>query len=315
MSILSKQSQLLLSDGTYKSIVDIQENDKIMNMWMEPISIKKKLTVTHNMTQIHYNNWYEPLYCSVSTKLITNNLEKDIEKIQWTSIDNIHENTLLYTNKNNTIFPDDFKFEYTDDLILEPTYNLGFIYGMYAGFGNIIDNQVEFLFGPNDNLVDIIKNTMKDILQVDVNVEKVNNNNKITCNDENLVNLFKEFSSKIDKNIPYKFLCNNVNYLQGIFDGLIDYDDSTKTSRFITTSEKLAQTFILLCNILDLSCENTVNKIKSINMYLLTVKYEKQNCFGQIHKIVKDSLDTEGYILFTDCPTQSVVVNNIIVHL
>jgi hypothetical protein len=315
MSILSKYSNVMLYNGLYKSIADVEENDIIMNMWLEPV-IVNKIQIVNNvkMTEINYNNWYCPLYCSQNTNIIINNKQDDVNKIRLESVDKLN-NDIIFKVAGETPFIDNFTYKFTDKINLTPSYDLGYIFGMYIGFGYINSGLVHFIFGPNETLLETMKNYLSNLFDIQVLNEKMEGNNIIICKSKELVKLFTQFGFNLNKTIPREFLCNNVDYIKGIFDGLIEYDINTNICKFMTMSEKIAQLFILLCNMLNLPCENDSNILNDTVVYNFIIRYTDSSVMGKVNTIVKDKVECDGYMLDVDCDTKSIVVNGIIVKL
>ena len=76
----------------------------------------------------------------------------------------------------------------------------------------------------------------------------------ISCYNKSFTKLLKEFSKRTNKFLPKKYYCKNKDYIQGLFDGLIDSDGNieiTNTKKYIynltNTSKYILELFYWCC--------------------------------------------------------------------
>ena len=305
-------------------------------------------------------------------KLLDKNTRTGETKYKWRVLDDIDENKqfLLMPRQYNWKLEENFTIDlsvYTDYIrgrfgatcietinekktifnrFLESTYDLGYIFGMFLGNGtshltinkknNCEGGDVSWTL--NKNRPDIIKklyNSMLNILNYECSIIDINNSKKIICYNKCLTKLFLEFGKKTDKHLPEKYYCKNINYIQGLYDGLID-SNGTKEKyanntvfRFDNTSKSNIELFYWCCLNLNISfsssnCGKKTGNLKGLNKDNLndcfSIKTHTMNRFTKdyVYSCVKQNSKTrelvETYDLEIDCETHSFIANNTIVH-
>src|SRR5690606_27410830 len=111
-----------------------------------------------------------------------------------------------------------------------PSYSLGYIFGTFLGDGNTHlsvyrkskRGSVHWSFGLEETeiankLADAIESIIGKRPSVTIKDKKVLSVNLFS---KQWAEFFHMFGKRTNKHLPEKFLCNNKNYLTGIFDGL-----------------------------------------------------------------------------------------------
>ncbi len=289
-------------------------------------------------------------------------------KYKWKEIDNIDKESMM------TLMPryiewklqDDFKIDladYTarseiteDSIITQPgnikinrfinsSYDLGYILGTYVGDGNaklsLYQNSergsCHWSFGINEkDIADKLQKAIFNLLNYECKISiKDNKVLSVNCYNKTFTRLLMECNKKTEKHLPSKYYCKNKEYIQGLFDGLIDSDGSVEIGRsklcnysFTNTSTKLLELYYWCCINLGYSfCgmkrKKSIGNLKGTSIENLqqgyaakthtTNRYTKDYVYGRLlskepHK------EEETWDIEVDCPTHSFIANNSIVH-
>lgn len=144
--------------------------------------------------------------------------------------------------------------------------------------------------------------------------------------------LFDEFGKKQEKHLPEKYYATDVNYLQGIYDGLVDSDGNTSkrsgTTSVASTSEQIIE-LIYFCNlVLGHSTGASyrpahIGHIKGQRCHMsasykarthATKKHTKDYFFSRITHYQKPEDPQQVYDLEIDDDDHTFIANNCIVH-
>ena len=304
-------------------------------------------------------------------RLLDKNTRTGETKYKWKLLDDIDENKqfLLMPKQYNWDLEENFKIDLSNYMdyykghilshtietinekktifnrFLESTYDLGYIFGMFLGNGThhlTINKKTNCEGGDiswtlNKNRPDIIEklyNSILNILNYECSIVDINNSKKIVCYNKCLTKLFLEFGKKTDKHLPEKYYCKNIDYIQGIFDGLIDSNGSKEEYnntlfKFDNTSKSNIELFYWCCLNLNISFSSSnrgkrEGNLKDINKDNLNdcfrIKTHTMNRFTKdyVYSSLKENTKTrelvETYDLEIDCETHSFIANNTIVH-
>ena len=305
-------------------------------------------------------------------KLLDKNTRTGETKYKWKLLDDIDENKqfLLMPKKYNWQIEENFKIDLSNYMdyykghilsntietinekktifnkFLESTYDLGYIFGMFLGNGthhltinkktNCEGEDISWTLNKNrPDIIEKLYNSILNILNYECSIVDINNSKKIVCYNKCLTKLFLEFGKKTDKHLPEKYYCKNIDYIQGIFDGLIDsngheekYVNNT-VFRFDNTSKSNIELFYWCCLNLNISFSSSNRgkrdgNLKDINKDNLndcfSIKTHTMNRFTKdyVYSSLKENTKTrelvETYDLEIDCETHSFIANNTIVH-
>lgn len=316
---------------------------------------------------------YNTIQSSGIAKLLdrkTNTKPKE-SKYKWKQIGDI-ENEKMFTlmpNKFEWTLPDNFTIDLSEynkggivtryaietcgnlgktkfKRYISSNYKLGYIFGTYLGDGNTRFDEnnhsgsCHWSFGLNEhNIGNKVKDYIKELLDYEsyISIRK-ENVLSVNCYNKCFTYLLNEFGKRINKQLPNKYYCKNIEYIKGLYDGLIDSDGSIEynktgsiTKSFANTSEYLIELFNWCCMNLNISFCSMKNKksignLKGANIDNLqqlssgyNVKIHTLNRFTKNYvysKVLsKELYDTqETWDIEVDCDTHSFIANNSIVH-
>jgi IMP dehydrogenase/GMP reductase len=147
--------------------------------------------------------------------------------------------------------------------------------------------------------------------------------------------LLAQFGKRHEKHLPARYLSGNPEYLQGLFDGLVDSDGHVAADGrigFRNTSARLVELFNVLCFLVHGSFPNSqteqpsagglrgtsVENCRESFKSRLNVTHEKRHT--DEYQVVKPleqrriGLAVPVYDIEVDCPTHSFIADNAVVH-
>lgn len=292
-------------------------------------------------------------------KFLHSNTKQGSSKFKWQEIGKDSQFCLLMPKNINFELDNDFEIclkkrdggngrdnQYRIDYKLKPSYNLGYVFGTFLGDGNshstIYNNSkrssIHWTFGANEKeIAEKLKNCIFEIFNKEIKIEKAANKNIIKCDFyyKPFADFLEGFGKREEKHLPPALLVNNLEYLKGIYNGLIDSDGhiENKRKRLYNTSKKIIELFNVINYILygyfpnNQMAKKSTGNLKGTNIdnikdsfiaeTLSKPKYRIGDSF-QIGKILNKSQESEVEIsvwdIEVDCPTHSFIANNAIVH-
>lgn len=283
--------------------------------------------------------------------------KSDKSKYKWRRIDETTQSTLLIPKNINFELNKDFSINFKDYFvkagnynkqnckeIIKPSYNLGYIFGTYLGdgcqnisyIGNSDRGQVSWYFGlKEDDITNKVINCLEDVFKIKGTFEKTKTINLLHAYSLPLAKFFANFGKKDKKHLPKQFFIDNIDYLTGLYDGLIDSDGHlSKDGRegFTNTSTQLMELFGFLhfklrgyypsfnqrtksignlkdCNIDNCKQGYGARGIQNPKNYL-TKDYQ----INKINNYKELEIEAETFDIEVDCETHSFIANNAIVH-
>lgn len=300
----SGSTQILSANGTFKNITSLKPGDSVLNMDGMPVNVTNINRSSSKVTNELYNKqWHTALLC-------TRNLEVLINAQIWISAGDLSKNRLSPIQYSNAL-PEKFDLKINNQITLTPTYELGLFLGLFAGYGTITTNEVEFTFGLNNELTDRVSSILTDIFHANAFIENDDYCYKIRSKSDHIIDILREFNSKIDRVIPYKYWCSDKDYVRGLFDGLIDCDSDSKIYRYIAFNKNMIEIFLWICSVLD--CGVAISHVNSGTLDIYTATIDEDDSFSQCTVADYDK-DVDVWSVTVDCPTNSIVANNMIVR-
>jgi IMP dehydrogenase/GMP reductase len=386
----SGDTKILMENGSYKNIKDIQIGEFVINKNGIPVKVinkinngfqpvlKIKTTGWHDFTYVTNNHqfWMGDLS---TTKIIKNSIQtgvskqldkltkKEQSKFKWKRVGDVNTSNyftllpkkILFNNNDDSIDLSKFLSRgiIEDELIytfgktngnkttfkrfLYPSYDLGYIFGLFLGDGNSLlkrnkmnceFGRVSWAFGINEmDIVNKLSQSLDKVIGIKpiVKISKNKNMINVFIYNKALTKLMYLFNKRENKLLPIEFYFQNSNYWDGIYDGLIDSDGvyikNSSTVSLCNTSQKIIELFQSIClrkNILFTSYKPEIRPSKLVPISkqhyivktLTTNRFTKDYRFSKIMSIKRNQKSVETWDIEVDCPTHSFIANNCIVH-
>lgn len=308
---IAGNSHVLMADKTYKTVDKVVPGDLVLNMKLEPVKVVMKgETLKSEMVQVVHENWFEPLHCSPNEEiLVIDSIKDDTCELKWVEAKDLKQGMIIMSCEEiYDTLPESGTFMGTT-----LDYSLGLLFGLYAGYGNITENRIEFTFGMNDELAIRVKSICEK-LGGEVQINRSDEMIQVRVSNEELLSHFKEFGTKMERCIPQKYWLKKSDYLQGLFEGLIDFNQEAKLCRYITVSPEMCRAFVWITASqgINFSCEG-VQSHQTFKVYPLLVRIEQDQRYLSRVLSVTNCGEEKGYYLSVACDTNSMVVNNCVV--
>ena len=190
-------------------------------------------------------------------------------------------------------------------------YDIGYIFGVYLRSPQNNTDINKFIINVcdiNSQLGDKIKNCISRILNIDCSII-IKNNNDIMIYIYNLFisDILLELGNDNYKYLPEKYYCTDINYINGLYDGLSD-SSFCKENNNIYIIELLQWCKINIDYVL-----NSDNLFLNNNDIDITNYNIKQMYVEEFHE--DDYMkEKEVWDIEVDCPTHSFIADNAIVH-
>lgn len=286
-------------------------------------------------------------------------------KISWKPIGFCENDRLLMPKKINFQLPDYFSLSlekfyesrrgFNEGLIetesIQPNYDLGYVFGTFLGDGcaSIYKTNncsgggrrntsctTTWYFGKNElNIAEKLDTALRVAFPgVNPKIKLKTNNIEVVLRNNFLTKLFKEFGKKTNKHLPKQYICQNKEYLNGLYDGLIDSDGSIlKDGRdqFANTSTQLTEQFMLFHYLLKgyypsiQKMDASVGTLRGANVSNFNSEYKARSCksvvpqtsefqVSKLYNFKRNNEVVKTYDIEVDCSTHSFIANNSIVH-
>ena len=318
-------TKILLSNGTYKNIIEVNAGDKVINKNGKSVEILNKIYKgKKNIIEIENNNfntttkvtpdhnyWIANLKdLSINTikkspvyKLLKKNTNN---KFKWEEINNIDCNKQfnLLPKKINWDLPDNYILDLVEFKNKNNLYDDKFIYIDDEKYNRYIefDENIGLIIGNYLNNLNNIKNIRSYINNFKID-EKLNSNEI----------LIKNFLNSLDNIFPNKYYNKNINFITGLYKGLLNLSNNqfNESKHYYKISKNLLEV-VYFC-ILSLGYNFKINKKNKmiINKVFNTDDY----LIGKINKIYnKENNLVDVYDLEVDSECHSFIANHSIVH-
>jgi IMP dehydrogenase/GMP reductase len=385
----NSDTRVLMANGTYKNICDINIGDEVINKNGDVVKVINKINKGIRETyKIRSNNWHDYIFVTPDhnywigdlselteirikktgkSKLLDqlNKTTPKSSKYKWQSLKEMDRRSVCLMPKNiNWKLNDNFKIDLSKYCIngeikentiitknnkinefnryISSNYNLGYIFGTFLGDGNSRLYNKNFAgasfwsFGINENN---IANKLKDCIKSELNYDcsisvKRDNVLIVSCYNKCFTKVLYSFLKKTEKHLPDEYYCSNIDYIKGLFDGLIDSDGSIEKGvkkniySLTNTSKKILELFYWCCMNLNISFSSHKNKktlgtLKGGCIDNLKDNYRiKTHTFNRFTKdyVYSEIFEKENgtsqvvWDIEVDCPTHSFIANNSIVH-
>jgi hypothetical protein len=257
------------------------------------------------MVEVYYNNWYAPLYCAEDTQLLT-----DCDLVAAKNLRLTHQ----FATHGSKAFKPVFEIDG-----YKPTFDLGYLVGIYAGYGSIQDNLIKFRFGNNPELGKQLDDLFKTIFNVDTQSSVVDDVLMVTIESPSAVAFFEPFGSKLCRSIPDEYVDDSIDYVNGLFDGLVEYNVEESVYTFVSLSKDLAETFLRLCKIKGFTMENntlTLTPDVPVHIYSLIAREDSTNTnYSALIEYNFETISRQGWSIKTNDDNNTIIANNLVVNI
>lgn len=367
-------TRILMSNGIYKNIEDVEKGDEVINKFGQSVGVRNVVcTGKKQVSKIRHNKFYVDTWATADhnywvgdlSRLSKNTIRSrgykksflvnGQENVCWKKIGRSLDDVLLFPSKIQFDMSKHFSVDlnkrrghrdnYVVDSVLVPSYELGYVFGTFLGDGcasTAISNgraqgSCHWYFGKNevatvDKLTACLINTFPNASDPVMNFSE--NMSIVHFHYKPLADFLSDFGKKENKHLPEEFFVNDVSYLNGIYDGLLD-SDGCKSGRvsFHNTSHKLIELFNIIHFIKFGSLPNSsargnaTSGLENINLKNVKTLYQSRVSKREIERRVTDNYQLvkildydEGcdlvdvYDIEVECPSHSFIANNAIVH-
>jgi inosine-5'-monophosphate dehydrogenase len=277
-------------------------------------------------------------------------------KIGWMPIGEVAQGTCLFPRQVHFELPETLTLDLTEFAIrkelqlaryrttIRESYALGYLFGAFLGDGhafiaksrNSEQGRVSWYFGAQEQeIADKLSRCVQEVTGVVPTQVAAGKLINVYLYSLQWARLLARFGKRHEKHLPADLLCANTEYLQGLFDGLVDSDGHTGADGrigFCNTSQALVELFNLLCLLLKGSLPNchvdppsadglsgtADENCRDSYRARLNVSHEKR--LTENYQVLK-LLDRQPfkialpvYDIEVDCPTHSFIADNAIVH-
>ena len=275
-------SRILMANGKYKDIVDINIGDRVINMHGKNVLVKNVFyTGVKKVLSIKNNSFYDELKITpehicylgdVSKETSVIPFKKILEKkrtnnIEWRAIStakNTKSVGLIPTNIEWDL-PNDISININNFAIrkidnekykeeIKSNYALGYIFGFFLGDGSArVDTHSEtfWTLNVNDKNLEKLCDAIQECTGKKPSIKQTKNVNIVFLYSRPWARLFCELNKKTNKELPLKYMCKNKEYLMGLYDGLLNSDGciykDTNRHFFGNTAKPLIELFNFLC--------------------------------------------------------------------
>lgn len=373
-------TRVLLSNGTYKNIELIDTGDRVINKYGYPVAVKKAWKTGYKkLARLRTNLFYEETLVTPDHRYWTG----DLSTVSKSSLDaQGYKKVLSKTRRGGKskfgwkpiregssdalMLPRQIKFELEStfsvpltkrtggnghtnvsrsvDCTMEPSYDLGYIFGLFLGDGHSQVTEYKkskrgcvhwYLGAEEDHILGKLESAVTNVLGKSLSVTRPKNIIHGILYYKPLADFLLSFGKGQGKHLPSHLLVDSPEYLRGILEGLLDSDgcasDATRMS-FYNTSPQLIELFNVVHYLVhgyfpnNRREESKVGTLKGINSDNLAPAYQARTLgrpewrlldYNQIVKVL-DYSETELYApvydIEVDCPTHSFIANNATVH-
>jgi inosine-5'-monophosphate dehydrogenase len=297
---------------------------------------------------------------TVASKGYVNVLERPTRigasKIDWKPIGEVEQGTCLFPRHVQFELPQTLTLDLTEFAIrnelqlaryhttIRESYALGYLFGTFLGDGHAFIapsrnselGRVSWYFGAQEqDIADKLSRCVQDVTGVVPTQVVAGNLINVHLYSLQWARLLARFGKRHEKHLPAELLCANAEYLQGLFDGLVDSDGYTGADGrigFCNTSRTLVELFNLLCLLLKGSLPNchveppsagglsgtSDQNCRDSYRARLNVSHTKRLTENyQVLKLLDQqpfNIALPVYDIEVDCPTHSFIADNAIVH-
>lgn len=351
-------TRILMADGSYKDISQIVIGDKVIGGNGQPTVVtnvfNKGIRPTWSYRNNRFHKWsvVTPDHLHFIGDLSSANYQqqgrleiidrltkKKKSKYTWSSLAELPSSfTLLLPHHINfSEMPSNFSLN-IENLLLTPTYELGYIFGTFLGDGSCYyavktGGQVDWSFGVNEEHIAtrlVLALNKAFGLEAKIYHPEKQNIILVVVHSVSLSRIFSEFGKRANKALPAKFWCSEKNYLRGLCDGLIASDGCLQNGElsFSNTSTKCIEQYGIIhylllgyfpgisrCDITSVDGGDTknYNQCYVANSLKLPLLAKNHQLVGIMEDDFKEK-EVEVFDIEVESEQHSFIANNVIVH-
>jgi IMP dehydrogenase/GMP reductase len=371
-------TRVLMADATYKNIEEVRAGDRVINILGEPVTVLKawctgvrdvmalrhvasaRETVVTPDHRYYLGDLSTTSPATVTSQGYVTTLQKPTRfnesKIGWHTIGEVERAALLMPRHIAFELPDRFEIDLAEFAVrihkqlaryhrmIEPSYELGFVFGTFLGDGHAFLNtvrnsdigRVSWYFGSHETeLVDRFLECAEAVTGVRPSVVPGKSVVHIHLYSLQWARMLAQMGKRDQKHLPSRYLCGDPGYLQGLLDGLVASDghiDESGRLCFRNTSPRLAELFNVLCYLVEGSFPNAemepgssgglagvrAEACRDSYKSRLSVTHRQRHLDDfQVVKLLGRrhlGLSVPVYDIEVDCPTHSFIADNAVVH-
>lgn len=306
---------------------------------------------------------------SVSLKTIANkgysrNLDKFSKtvpkqsKYKWKTIKDCQQDVFLFPKNISYTLPETFRIDiqkrtrgnwrtgnvYEKDSQIIPSYDSGYLFGTFLGDGNASCTEnngshsgvVKWHFGLEESsIAEKVITAIKKVFNKTAIIQKMESTLDVVFYYKPLADILNAWGKKSEKHLPQELLINNKEYLQGLYDGLLDSDGHyAKDGRnsVSNTSIHIIELFNVLNSIIfnyipnndakakttgnleNCNIDNCKDSYQSRTLKNFPVRFTKDYYIVKKMLVEETNIEMTVYDITVDCDTHSFIANNMIVH-
>lgn len=377
-------TRILLSNGFYKNIEEVSVGDCVINKdglsvlvkksfctgTKKVIKVRNSLSPNETLVTPDHRYWVGDLSSTSKGTISSRGYRKLLDvksktspkksKYKWMSVQDIERGCFLLPRKINFELASAFKVElkkrvggnwrtgsiYAVDAVLEPSYDLGYVFGTFLGDGyarSYFDKKrrshkgsVGWFYGKGEgHIARKTSDALYKVLGRRPEIVEAEKTLDVYLYYKPLADFLYNFGKRTEKHLPEELLVDHVEYLEGLWDGLVDSDGHYGSDGRVSlgnTSLKVIELFNVLTylvkghfpvcydneptagGLLNCNIDNCNPSWVSCTLKNSSVRFTRD--YYVCKWLGREDLGVElpVYDLEVDCETHSFIADNAIVH-
>jgi hypothetical protein len=302
---------VLKSNGQYRHISSLRAGDYVVNQHGNPVAVKgvervklgkfgRRCELAHVTSML----WYEGTLASPDALVWMR--DPDSHAIGFQRVDTIRDNCQCDVVLPHDVawdMPDSFCHAF-DDLMLTPSYGLGYLFGGFLLVGNV--NKYKGVSFTLPCVEPYYVERLRMIFESEFDRPlQVSHRDRYVCIDDTLSEVFEELIRPSgEKTLPMLYRCKDPDYMKGLYDGILQSNVHTHLPLTIHQQELLYVTGFGRTH-RPMYGTGTHRDARDGQPYLL----------GRAVKHSVPASHPPLWNLYVDCPTRTYVVNNMVVKV
>lgn len=299
------EGKVLTSNGRYQHVSRVIKGDKLFNMYGKPVTVKSvqhKQDVVVPVISIKHDCWFSVLECTENTEILT--WDPSCRLPKWVQADYFGD----VNNQQTILLPTRLEWTSPSKLACFPAatgvqgyYKLGFLIGAYLRIG-YQKQQGVIGFHCDTSKKEIEDNIIDFVEQLFGASPKYRRGTFTFDLDFECDALYEMFSEFVGKGLPAQYLCKNVDYINGINDGII-------------FSGSIGHPTLTNTNVFEVLYWSSLSLGKPLHFGQLAHKIQNVPFItGRANLYAYQRQKRDVWNIDVDCKTGSYVVNNLVVR-